>query len=528
MPFKIRIAIALFLVFVSFNAMSQDHKIDSLKSLLPEKEGIDKAKVLYGLGRQYLRMDQNIAAIQASFEGYEIAKKLNDSLMIIENGRVVAIALRLHGEVDSAIGFFERILPLSRKYEYSVPHLSILNHLALAYTYTAKYDKALELHFQYLEGNRHNHNISGETIALNNIGLVYYKLKVYRKAKEFFSKTIFLKKKINDDYDLGPAFINLGLCDAYLGDYGNAKINVLKGIQVSRNNSSDYEIACGDFAMGVVCFGLKEYHNAERYFLKSYRLAKKENDQRFQFDNIDYLTQIYLMQNRISDASYCLSKAEEIIDAGAPYNLEMIKIYTRFFQMYNRTKNYEKVALYQQKYIQLKDSVYNEEFTINLMRVEADYHERENQAKIIAQEQVLRLKEEIINGQRILNIVASVLVLIVIAFTIMLWRNYTRKRKVNIMLDEKVKARTAELELSRNVLITTITNRNILLDRAVSDVKEALTTMQGLCVTGLKDIADPIARQYMQQMVRTSDYMAAGLQSLFRIKDRIVNNHVQE
>lgn len=425
-------------------------------------------------------MDQNIAAIEASLEGYRTAKTLSDSLMIIENGRVVAMALRLHGEVDSAIRFFEKILPLSRKYEYSLPHLSILNNLALAYTYTAQYDKALRLHFQYLEGNRHNQNTKGEAIALNNIGLVYYKLKDYEKAKEFFIKAIALKGKINDNYDLSAAFINLGLCHAYLDDYTSAKMYVQKGIQASSNNSSDYEVALGDFATGVVCFGLKEYHKAERCFLKSYHMAKKNDDQRFQFDNVDYLTQIYLMQNRVSEASYYLSEAEALIDEGAAYNLEMIKIYSRFFQMYNRIKNYEKAAFYQQKYIVLKDSVYNEELTINLMKVEADYQERENSAKIAAQEQVLRLKEKIINGQQILNIVASTLVLMVVAFSIMLWRNYTRKKRANIMLDEKVKARTAELELSRDVLITTLTSRNMLIDRAVSDVKDALSTMQGI------------------------------------------------
>lgn len=196
--------------------------------------------------------------------------------------------------------------------------------------------------------------------------------------------------------------------------------------------------------------------------------------------------------------------------------------------MYNKVKNHERASFYQQKYIALKDSVYNEELTINLMKIEADYQERENRAKIAAQEQVLRLKEEIINGQQILNIVASTLVLIVVAFSIVLWRNYTRKKRANIILDAKVKSRTAELELSRDVLITALSSRNMLIDRAVSDVKEALSTMQGLCVIGLKDVSDPTARQYMHQLEKTSHHMATGLQSLFHIKDQIVNAHIRK
>ncbi|MBT1699342.1 tetratricopeptide repeat protein [Fulvivirgaceae bacterium PWU4] len=288
--------IILFLILISFNTRCQNRKIDSLKLLVPKREGIDKANVLYHLGRQYNLIDQNIPAVITALEGYEIARNLNDSLMIVQNGRIAAAGLRSNGEVDSAIRIYERILPLSMKYKKSLPHLFILNGLALCYTFTAEYDKALPLFFQYLEGNRNSHNAGGESMALNNIGLVYYKLKDYRKAKGFFVEAIALKRKINDNYDLGAAFINLGLCDAYLGNYADAKENVLKGLKVNDNNSSAYEFVCAEFAMGVIYFGLREYGNAEHHFLKSYHLAEKNDYGRFQFDNVDYLSQMYLMQ----------------------------------------------------------------------------------------------------------------------------------------------------------------------------------------------------------------------------------------
>ena len=100
--------------------------------------------------------------------------------------------------------------------------------------------------------------------------------------------------------------------------------------------------------------------------------------------------------------------------------------------MYIKVKNHERTAFYQQKYIQLKDSVYSEELTINLMKIEADYQERENRAKIEAQGQVLQLKEEIIKRQQILNIVVSFSILVLIAFTIVLWRNFTSETACSI------------------------------------------------------------------------------------------------
>lgn len=518
MAFK-TIVIQLFLLLIFYHAECQVSRIDSLRTLIEGKEGREKANLLYELGRQYLRFDQNISAAVTALEGYRIAKTLNDSLMIIENGRVMAMALRLHGEIDSAIIILERILPLSRKYENSPPHLSILNNLALAYTFTAEYDKALELHFQYLEGNRRNRNIGGETIALNNIGLVYYKLKDYSRARLFFSDAIVLKKKRNDSYDLGVAYINLGLCEAYLGDYSNAKLSIKAGIQISGNNASDLEVVCADFAMGVVYFGLKEYLNAERYFLKSYLLAKHRDYQRFQFDNVDYLTQIYLMQNRFTDASYYLNEAETLIRAGVPYNLEVIKIYSRFFEMYNKMKNYERAAFYQQKYIQLKDSLYDEELTINLVRVEADYRERENRARIATQEQVLLLKEDVIKKQRILNLVISVLVLVASAFAIVLWKNYSKKKKYSALLRESVRVRNVEVNVLEHELIT----HNELVEQGALDIKNALATIQELCKLSHRDVNDPAACQYIDQIEKASMDMGNDLKLLFHIKGDIEN-----
>ena len=140
----------------------------------------------------------------------------------------------------------------------------------------------------------------------------------------------------------------------------------------------------------------KKFNEAKAYFRKSYNASKEKNDTRFQLDNIDYLAQIYIKKGEWDQALALLKKAESVILDGSSYNLETIKIYAQFSKAYRQKGDFQKTALYQEKYIALKDSIYSEELTTNLMKVEADYLERENKAKIAAQEQVLLLNREII------------------------------------------------------------------------------------------------------------------------------------
>ncbi|MBT1699343.1 tetratricopeptide repeat protein [Fulvivirgaceae bacterium PWU4] len=500
----------VFSIIILFGVNGQ--KIDSLRSLLKQKNGAERADVLFELARQYIRSDQDSAAACSGLEGYKIAINLNDSLRIVKTGRATASALRYLGKVDSAMVLYQKILPMSQKLKNSFEYVNILSGMGLAYNFKAEYDKALRFFFQELEQEKIRNDEGGIAITLNNIGIVYYKLKNYKKGRALFEETIALKKKLNDKYDLDIAYINLGLCYAYLGDFIPARSNILQGIKVCGDHCKDYVIESADFALGVVSFGLKQYGDAETYFLRSYAMSKKTHNIRYQFDNIDYLTQIYLHQNRIKDAAQYLRTAEVLINAGAPYNLEVIKIYSRFIELYSRTGDYKKATFYQQKYIQVKDSVYSEELTNKLMKVETEYLERENNAKIASQAQILHLKEAVINRQQLLIVFACCMTVMLALLAVLLIRSNRRKKAINKILDERVRDRTRQLEQKQEALLHAHRENKILVERASYNMRSSLASIKGLCTTGVHDLGDPNARQYMVQVNMLSDHLESEVQ----------------
>jgi tetratricopeptide (TPR) repeat protein len=510
------------LMLLSSSAYCQQKIIDSLQWEIHSRSGIAKYDPLISLVRLHGAANNDAVALEFAHKARQIALQTGDTGKIVQSSRIAGQLLNRLLRHKEAEDILTETLPLAKRHQLRSDQSAILNSLAVINTYFAIYDKALDLNFQALRLRQEDKDYDAVATTFNNIGVVYYKLKDYKRGLLYFKEALALRQRLNDDYERGMLLTNVSLCYAYTKDFLNAKLFADSTLAFcNRKQCKDDIRVDAYFSLGIIHFGLGKLNEAEGHFLRSYRLAGYLRNVRYQLDNIDFLSQISISRNQMSMATQYLKVAEKLISQSEPYNLEMIKIYAQFSQMYSKIGDYKNAAFYQQKYIQLKDSVYNEELTTNLMKIEADYLDRENKAKIEAQEQILSLKEEIINRQKTLNIIVSILIILVASFSILLWRNYVRKGMANAMLDEKVKQRTLKLELNRDMLRRAFIERDLLIEHTRSDIKNMLTTMEGLCALGLNDIADSTARRYIYEMERVLDNLRVNLQSLFHTKDRV-------
>src|SRR5690606_20449965 len=95
------------------------------------------------------------------------------------------------------------VLPIAKRNNIVSEYESLLNSLAISYTFQAKYDQALKIHFQALtlREAKTDKDYVGISNSLNNIGLVYFKLKNYTKALEYYDRALALKEE-TDNNDL--------------------------------------------------------------------------------------------------------------------------------------------------------------------------------------------------------------------------------------------------------------------------------------------------------------------------------------
>jgi len=171
---------------------SNTQKIDSLRSLLVRKVGIEKCELLYQLAYEYFEVD-NALSLEFSAHPFKEALKIGDSLLFVKAGRIRASAFERLEQVDSSIAVSIQILPIALHNGYSRELKYILNTLGVTYVLKAQYDKALSYHFRSLNLREKFEDDYAVSIALNNIGMVFYKIKGYRMALSYFERALKLR-----------------------------------------------------------------------------------------------------------------------------------------------------------------------------------------------------------------------------------------------------------------------------------------------------------------------------------------------
>jgi hypothetical protein len=196
------------------------------------------------------------------------------------------------------------------------------------------------------------------------------------------------------------------------------------------------------------------------------------------------------------------------------YNILQVKIDKEFSSLFFQTKDYKKAARYQHNYILLRDSLYGEELIQNLMAVTSEYEQRHNDAKIKSQTRLLDLKEAVINRQNLINTLGIITLMLLIFLIIALYLNNKQKKRINHTLEQKVRERTSELRENYLALEKAYKERDSMLLKTSNDIKQPISTINGLYSLAMVDIDKPAVREYLLKIDSTVDCLVTVINKL--------------
>ena len=478
-----------FFIFLLYDTIAQEKIIiDSLKASLNGRTGAGRFLPLYDLSFEYIDKD-NKQALQFIQQAEQVALLAGDSLWIVKSKRVKGQILAKLQRSSESIPIFRSVLEIAERNKFRRESMMISNTLGVTYLYHGQFDVALQHLFLALELARRLGSSEYTTMCLNNIGTIYYRLTDYNKALKYLHQSIGSSATADSDY--GP-FLNMSLCYNQLGDFSNAKFYLDRSIEVCGSHCTERSLMHIKLASGLLYQNSKQLSRAEDDFRISYDYAKRIEEPRMVLENIYFLSGFYLQENRISAAEDLLREGEHLIERHTFPDCAL-DIYSRFSELYIKKQDFKQASTYQAKYIQLKNDIYNSDLTIRLMTMESESLERENILKITEQEEIILLKEEIIDRQKALNAALIFLGLITFTFAVFLYRNFQRKKNLNDLLEARVKRRTRELELNRQELEKVINQKDLHASRIMDKDLELIGTLTGLCLTGTKETEDPVA-----------------------------------
>ena len=466
-----------------------------------------------------------------------------------------AVAIRLLGGVhlyqghyDSALICSQLAYQLSVQTNDSILISSAYNNIGFTQYHFGNYTSALENLLKSLKMKYKVHNTYGLAQTINNIGLVYTKLKDFRNARYYFTEALAVAEKTNDANQKLYSSNNIGF--TYLGEqnYTEAESYFLKSLDVAHTTTNNNWMATAYSGLGQVKLKQLKIGEAASLLKKSLDLRTEISDLTGISETYFLLSQVDAARNRYDSALHKIHYSQALAASIGSKNRQL-ENYDWLTSLFVLKKQYDSALYYQNLYLQLKDSLFNENMARELTEIELKMTEDENSALLASQKAQLQRRSEQI-------VLLSLVVLFLVVIGLITYYHYRRKKKLSqaliaknievinqkeeitqqqealllsneelasakeqiyqqnellITLNGKLQAtvdlRTQELESVNQELKYTSLELDNFVYRSSHDLRGPLVRLLGLCQVALMDVDDQKAREYFVHLYETSQQL---------------------
>lgn len=399
------LSVLLFLLIVSSSLLIKSQqkipitRSDSLAALIQiDKQDTTKVRHLLELGWEIMYQYPD-SSILLGEQSVDLAKKISQSGSYqqvdikqaiqrdLSKGYVqLGVYYYIKGDYSRSLDFHFKGLELRQAQNDTAAIASSYNNIGLVYRFQGDYVKALEYYMKALSLNLeigNNHRIANN---LNNIGLIYFDQKNYQKALEYYQKALAINKKLENYVILATNYNNIGSVYYAENKYEIARKYYQNALSINMEQGVLHEAANNLLNIGVVYYDENNLEMAIEYYNKALALNEEIGNKHGIAVNLTNIAEVYLKQkdynNALKYANDAMNIAEEI---GA---LELIKENAQHLSsIYTNTGKYQLALEYTLKYTSAKDSLFNDEKSKDIGRLEMKH-------EIELKERERKLKEE--------------------------------------------------------------------------------------------------------------------------------------
>ncbi len=415
------------LMTIACPGFSQQSRLDSLHRLLPQANDSGRMIILNELSWIYKNKSLDSAILYAR-EALILSKKKGLRKFIAKSFNSLGSAKQASGEYDSALFYLNQSIQFSERNDsLSIPN--VLNNIGIIYDEKGDYDKALQSYFKGLEIAKRKGDETIQAYILSNIGIVYKKQKQYEKVLEYYTTALDLYKKINSSFGISVTSGNIGSVLIQTHDYK-------KSIQYSLEAKKGYEelgytryvpYTLGN--MAIAYDSLHDFKTAETYYLKAYDQHLKFGNNYEAAYNSKNLGFFYLKRHKLKEAKDFADKAIMLaLGIGAK---EMLRdSYQAMALSSKEMGDFKSALLYQQKFMELKDSLSEERKTKTIFELQVKY-ESESKELELSRQKVLLATNALDLEQRnnLLLVLASATLLLLISGVVIYQYLQSKRRK---------------------------------------------------------------------------------------------------
>ena len=470
------LSLIIYFILVIVNITVSGNRIDSLEIELNKAGEKDKIVIYNELALEYsIKIPQK--AIEISEKALLIAKKYKntkeESNALLHSGRANAImgnyqnavnllnqslAIKLSindkkgtaniyqvfgnlykitGDAEKSLESNLKALKIREEIKDSNGISSSLNNIGIIYKYWGNYSKALDYYFKSMlisEKLEHKELMSN---TLTNIGHIYLELGRSDEANKFYLKSLKFKEELNDVNGVTGSYLNIGNVFSFNKQYDSALAYYQKAYQRSEVNNNFTTVCNSLNNIGEAYNFLDKKDSAIFYYKKALESALKLNDKSIVSATMLNLGEVYLRLRKFDLANQFLAKSLEISrETNNAFNLKTI--YKVFSDYYDSTKNYKQALYFDNLYVQIKDSIFNENMNkrIQDMQLSNELDKKEKEIELLKKDKEILEKDNIINrNDKVIYIFITIFICIIVAVTFIRYRTKLKAEEKLIKLN---------------------------------------------------------------------------------------------
>ncbi len=442
--------ILLFLCYQSF--ADKQAKIDSLQEQLKVSKDTLKIEILNTLCVEYLFVSPS-KSLEYCLQALELLKEIPDKRRKAKILNNIGRAYIYSGNHEKSIEYFKKSLAIDKEIGFKEGISISYNNIGGVYSHIGKYSEAIEYYQKALLLNEEVNNIQGEAFCYNNIGVMYFYWEKYEEALEYYQKSLKIKLDIADRAGIANSYNNIGEVYYKLSEYNKAIDFYEKSIEIAKSIDDNNKLATALNFIGEIYQTWGKDEKALEYFNKSLNIHEKIEDKRgIAITNVS-IGNAYKKNKKYNQAikyyNISLEISKEIV-----FIQTILDNYINLSEAYSLIGNYKKSLDYYKQYAFLKDSVYNEKKHKQITEIQTKYEteKKEKEIELLTKDKALYQAE--IKKQKILMFSFIFGFIIIFIFSVLLYKQFSQKKKANILLSEQ----NAEINKQKEEILTQTDN----------------------------------------------------------------------
>lgn len=292
--------------------------------------------------------------------------------------------------------------------------------------YEGKYNLSLEYFFEALKIFEDLNDQRGTARVFNSIGTVYNVLEKDSLGIEYLKDALRIFETLEDNRGIATVCTSLGNVYFSAGDFQNTLFYNRKALHIKELSNDLEGIAISLNNIGNVYFKQEDYDSTLLFYNRAFDIYTRLNDKlgiSMMYYNLGF---VYEMKE---DFERAVSFYHMGIDTAEAYMFpyKALYCYEGLAEVYNTKGNLDSALSYFRQFQAHKDSLFNEESHKQIAELETKYESAKKDLEIETQ-------QERIAKQRFLIIAFVVGFIVVLIFTVLLFKLLRDKRKANQML----------------------------------------------------------------------------------------------